>query len=78
MNEGERRAYRAWLRTHHPDLGGDREAFEAGLRAWRARLARHDPGTTIQIYRKPRGPVARLAWHLSRRRARRERRLRLR
>lgn len=78
MNEAERRAYHAWLRTHHPDMGGDRDAFEAGLRAWRARPEPHDPGTAVRVYRQPRGPGARLAWHLARRRARRERRLRLR
>jgi hypothetical protein len=33
----ERRDFRAWVRTHHPDAGGDSEAFAAGLAAWRRR-----------------------------------------
>ncbi|HEY3686541.1 MAG TPA: hypothetical protein VGL93_26140 [Streptosporangiaceae bacterium] len=84
MSDDEVRAYRAWLRTHHPDVGGDRDAFEAGLRAWHARLARHrphasgPPSAPVTCYRAPRGPIAAIAWRLTRRRARRERRLRLR
>lgn len=80
MSEDDRRAYRAWLRAHHPDLGGDRDAFEAGLRFWRARLG-HPGGTRaapVTAYRRPRGPVAWLVRRVARRRARRERRLRLR
>ena len=33
-----KRAFRAWVRAHHPDLGGDPEAFAEGLRQWRARM----------------------------------------
>lgn len=33
----ERRDFRAWVRAHHPDAGGDSEAFVAGLTAWRRR-----------------------------------------
>lgn len=36
----ERAAYRAFVRDHHPDRGGDHDAFVAGL----ARL-QHDPPT---------------------------------
>ena len=35
----ERRAYRQWVRDHHPDRGGDPEEFAAGLLRWHARLA---------------------------------------
>jgi hypothetical protein len=31
-----RRAVRAWIRTHHPDVGGDPAVFAAGLAALRA------------------------------------------
>ena len=27
----DRAAFRAWVRTHHPDVGGDPEEFRAGL-----------------------------------------------
>ena len=33
----ERRDFRAWVRAHHPDAGGDPDAFVAGLTAWRRR-----------------------------------------
>ena len=32
-------AFRAWVRVHHPDAGGDPEEFVAGLSRWRAQLA---------------------------------------
>ncbi len=35
----ERRAFRAWVRAHHPDAGGDPGEFAAGLARWRERLA---------------------------------------
>jgi hypothetical protein len=31
MNEHERSAFRAFVREHHPDRGGDPEVFVAGL-----------------------------------------------
>ncbi|TQM13907.1 hypothetical protein [Pseudonocardia kunmingensis] len=31
MNEQERAAFRAFVREHHPDRGGDPEVFVAGL-----------------------------------------------
>ncbi len=34
----ERRAFRAFVRAHHPDVGGDPAAFAAGLAAWRSGL----------------------------------------
>jgi hypothetical protein len=36
---GLRREFRAWVRAHHPDAGGDPGEFAAGLRRWRHRLA---------------------------------------
>jgi hypothetical protein len=35
VNEEERAAYRAFVREHHPDRGGDPEAFVAGLARFR-------------------------------------------
>ena len=37
---GSRAALRAFVRAHHPDVGGDPEAFRAGLEALRAATAR--------------------------------------
>ena len=36
MNEEERAAYRAFVREHHPDRGGDPEVFAAGIARFRA------------------------------------------
>ncbi|HEY0716421.1 MAG TPA: hypothetical protein VGD68_02300 [Streptosporangiaceae bacterium] len=30
----ERREFRAWVRAHHPDAGGDPDSFVTGLAAW--------------------------------------------
>ena len=35
MNEQERAAYRAFVREHHPDRGGDPDVFVAGLARFR-------------------------------------------
>lgn len=35
MNESQRHAYREFIRTHHPDIGGDPEVFAAGLAEFR-------------------------------------------
>ncbi|HEY8721351.1 hypothetical protein [Pengzhenrongella sp.] len=35
----ERRAFRAFVRAHHPDRGGDPGVFRAGIDAFRARQA---------------------------------------
>ncbi|MFC4913097.1 hypothetical protein [Actinomadura gamaensis] len=77
----ERAAFRAWVRAHHPDLGGDPEAFAAGLRRrYRkgsgkgATGARPDPRMDAPIVgvRRRRGPIAMiLRWRYRRRRARR-------
>ena len=36
MSPEERAAYRAFVREHHPDRGGDPDAFVAGLARFRA------------------------------------------
>jgi hypothetical protein len=36
-DDQDRREFRAWVRAHHPDRGGDPESFVAGLVAWRQR-----------------------------------------
>jgi hypothetical protein len=41
MNEHERSAFRAFVREHHPDRGGDPQVFVAGL----ARFGIGDVGT---------------------------------
>ena len=38
-NGRTRREYRAWVRTHHPDAGGDPDNFAAELPARQQRLA---------------------------------------
>ena len=45
--------FRAFVRRHHPDAGGDPEVFSAGVAAWRARSA---PATapSVVFYRKRR------------------------
>ncbi len=35
MTPGERTAYRAFVRTHHPDRGGDPDVFVEGLARFR-------------------------------------------
>lgn len=39
MTAEERATYRAFVRDHHPDRGGDPDAFVAGLARFRARPA---------------------------------------
>jgi hypothetical protein len=44
VDEHERAAYRAFVREHHPDRGGDPDAFVAGLARFReAHPAADDP-----------------------------------
>ncbi|MEV1293429.1 hypothetical protein [Pseudonocardia sp. NPDC049635] len=44
----QRAAYRSFVRTHHPDRGGDPEVFRAGLARYRALAAGQvpEPGVT--------------------------------
>ncbi|MDL4818550.1 hypothetical protein [Actinomadura opuntiae] len=51
---GSRQAFRAWVRAHHPDAGGDRQAFTEGLRRWRDTERRPGPprpGGQIIVFR---------------------------
>jgi hypothetical protein len=71
-----RREYRAWVRAHHPDRGGDSEAFAIGVRDWQAALRRPPrrpvPGRVV-FYRRY-GAVGTLArWWVRRRRSTRVR-----
>ncbi|MFC5179754.1 hypothetical protein [Actinomadura harenae] len=70
----ERAAFRAWVRDHHPDLGGDPEAFAAGLRRRRRVRTGGGPSPDAPIVGVPRrfGPVAVVErWRYRRSRARR-------
>lgn len=66
-----RQAFRAFVRSHHPDLGGDPSAFAAGLAVFgrgagtkrqmdAARDARFD--APVVFYRQPHGIRALLVW----------------
>ena len=48
MNDAERAAYRAFVREHHPDRGGDPDEFVAGLARFR------EGGTTPPLDDDPR------------------------
>jgi hypothetical protein len=74
-----RAALRAFVRAHHPDVGGDPEAFRAGLAAHRAALrtgraeavlAADDPRLDVPIVVVRGGPIHRIG-RLGRRLARR-------
>ncbi|MCY7365534.1 MAG: hypothetical protein LH469_09555 [Frankiaceae bacterium] len=43
--------FRAFVRRHHPDVGGDPEVFAAGVAAWRAGSA-PAAAPTVVFYRK--------------------------
>jgi|GEM_PF-4277514 len=59
----DKAAYRRFVLAHHPDRGGDPEAFVAGLRAWRP-----EPATGgVCFYRRPRGLGVVAAWWRARR-----------
>ncbi|OXM75180.1 MULTISPECIES: hypothetical protein [Amycolatopsis] len=49
----DRDAYRAFVRAHHPDVGGDPELFREGLRRFHA--ARTAPANPIVFVRRRRG-----------------------
>lgn len=60
ITDGHRRAeFRAWVRLHHPDVGGDPDAFAAGLAAWQHRLdSRQGPPQLVFFRRPSRNPIA--------------------
>lgn len=43
--------FRAFVRRHHPDVGGDPDVFAAGVAAWRASSA-PAAAPTVVFYRK--------------------------
>lgn len=68
----ERRAYRAFLRTTHPDLGGDPDAFITGLAEWRALPPPAAVPTDVaSFHHRRRGAGVLLDWFLEARRRRR-------
>jgi hypothetical protein len=50
----ERAAYRAFVREHHPDRGGDPDAFIAGLARFREDPHQDDPGRDDPRWDDPR------------------------
>jgi hypothetical protein len=69
----DRAAFRAWVRVHHPDVGGDPDTFAEGLRRFRtaAGTGGTRPATVVVVRRRP-WPARRLArWRERRERARR-------
>ncbi|MCW2912850.1 MAG: hypothetical protein JWN52_918 [Actinomycetia bacterium] len=66
-----RAAFRAWVRACHPDVGGDPEAFTAGLAGWRLRQVTPPEREAVQVsvFRSRGGwwLIAR-CWHRHRRR----------
>jgi hypothetical protein len=64
MTAQDRAAFRAWVRTHHPDVGGDPAEFADGLRRMRAagadraaRAARAGSGRMARGASRGRPPV---------------------
>ncbi len=73
-----RAAFRRFARLHHPDLGGNQEAFRAGLEAYQrlAGLRAPSSGAEVVFHRRPRGlEVLTAGWKA--RRDRRHRRARV-
>ena len=67
--EWARSSRRAFIRSHHPDRGGDPTAFRAGLRAWDDVL--HEPRPRVVVVKAqpwPRMLLAILAQPIRRRR----------
>ena len=70
MGDDDRRsAYRAWVREHHPDRGGDPAVFRAGLQSWRRLLAPDRPAAPVTFHRRRRWTP--LTWWRDRQAARR-------
>ncbi|MGV9299875.1 hypothetical protein [Amycolatopsis sp. NPDC003676] len=75
-SEADKAAYRRFVRTHHPDVGGDPAEFAAGLREFRrgqgnesAARAQGPRGESVVFVRRSRG-VSRLFEVLAERRRR--------
>jgi hypothetical protein len=59
-----RREFVAFVRAHHPDVGGDPEVFRRGLEAFGAAAGGVPAGPTgvVGIHRRRRGPGVLLDW----------------
>jgi hypothetical protein len=74
MTEGgglDRRAFRAWVRSHHPDAGGDPGEFAAGLAWWRQQLSSTGNGAAgedVSVFRTRGGLWLARRWWQRRRR----------
>jgi hypothetical protein len=55
----DRAAFRAFVRTHHPDVGGDPAVFAAGLARFREQDSRYD--APVSFVARRRGVSAMLA-----------------
>jgi hypothetical protein len=69
VTDDERTARRAYIREHHPDRGGDPDAFIAGLRRWHGgrRTPSGEPDKSgeideIVVIRRSRGRWLRTWW----------------
>lgn len=68
----DRGGFAAWVRTHHPDVGGDPAEFAAGLTRWRAAEVAADAAVTVSVFRSRHGLWLLVRW-LHRRRGGRPR-----
>ncbi|MFC3516670.1 hypothetical protein ACFORO_41345 [Amycolatopsis halotolerans] len=82
-SEAEKAAYRRFVRTHHPDVGGDPAEFAAGLREFRrgprnetAARAEGPRGESVVFVRRSRGVSRIFAVLAARRRRKRNPRVR--
>ncbi|UKD56247.1 hypothetical protein L3Q65_05885 [Amycolatopsis sp. FU40] len=83
-SEADKAAYRRFVRTHHPDVGGDPDVFAAGLREFRRgrrdeNAAGTEPaprGESLVFVRRSRGVPRLLAAFAERRRRKRNPRVR--
>jgi hypothetical protein len=57
-SRGDKEAFRAWVRAHHPDAGGDPVQFAAGVERWQSGRA---PLATVTVFRSRHG-----LWHITR------------
>ncbi|WP_037366435.1 hypothetical protein [Amycolatopsis orientalis] len=83
-SEADKAAYRRFVRTHHPDVGGDPDEFAAGLRAFQhgspheiaAGTGSAPRGESLVFVRRARGVSRLLAALAERRRRKRNPRVR--
>ncbi len=47
----DREEFRAWVRAHHPDVGGDPEEFVAGLERRRRVAGRGPAAAEVSVFR---------------------------